>query len=152
MKKEWLQYILVYVIWLVCLMLGFWLILTSREVERTSLTLYYAGSSITRQAQVGLLDQVYFIVTGFLWLILMIFSEQYFRKGIARNDLLHRAAVIIAPELLLIALSELSLVVELGLYQQPWVNWLRTIIELIASGLLFRLVVVTRRKKPLLHI
>lgn len=152
MKKEWFQTIFAYVMWLICLLLGFWLILASREVERTTLTLYYAGTSITRHVQVGLLDQAYFIFTGLLWLILMIFSEEYFRKGVAKKELLYRGAVVIAPELLLIALSELSLVLELGFYQQSWLNWLRTILELLASGFLFRMAVIIRRKKTLPHI
>ena len=151
MKKEWFQYILAYVIWLFSLLLGFWFIIVSREGVITALTLYYAGDSIARNLQVGMMDKVYFLFVGFLWLILMIVSEEYFRKGIARKNLIHRVAIIIAPELLLIALSEISVVLELGLYQQSWLNWLRIIVELITSGLLFRLIIATQRKKSLTH-
>jgi hypothetical protein len=151
MKKEWLQYVFAYVMWIVALLLGVWFLLTSRVWVRSALTLYYAGDSITRKMQVGLLDQVYFVIVGLAWLIMMIVSEQYFRKGIHRKDLLHRVSTIIAPELLLIALSDIFLMVVLGIYQQSWLFWLRLSVELIAGGMLFRLAILTPSKKTLTH-
>jgi hypothetical protein len=151
MRKVWLQYIFAYGMWLVALLLGVWFLLTSRVGVHAYLTLYYAGNSITRLVQAGLLDQVYFLLVGLLWLILMIVSEEYFRKGIGRKDLFHRVIVIIAPELLLTAFSDIFLIVVLGIYQQTWLFWLRLFVELIAAGFLFYLAVVTRQRKTFPH-
>lgn len=151
MKREWLEYVLAYVMWLISMLLGVWFLLTSRVWVRTALTLYYAGDSITRKMQVGLLDQVYFIIVGLAWLIMMVVSEEYLRKGISGKNLLHRIANVIAPELLLIALSDICLLMVLGILTQSWLYWLRLVVELIGAGLLFRLAFLTRRKKALPH-
>lgn len=101
------RYLAVYVLWLIVLALGIWLILISRSALLGLAVKYYVDEKFMRQTLVIFLDKSYFFVMGLCWLVLMIFSEEFFRRGARKGGLLARFAIIGGIQFLLIFLFDL---------------------------------------------
>jgi hypothetical protein len=130
MIKQWLSYILVYLLWTLNLVIGVWFILISREFMLIFLGVNYVGTNIARGAQVGFLDKVYLIALGLAWLIFMIVMEEDFKKSVKKRNLIRRFTRIAGPEFLLVFLADLGLLIMQGLNAAIWLRWLVLLVEL----------------------
>ncbi len=130
MIKQWLQYILAYLMWTLNLLIGIWFILISREFLLGFLGINYVGQNLARAYRVGLLDKVYLVAIGLAWLILMIVMENDFRSSVKKGTLIKRFARIAGPEFLLVFLADVGLLALQGLNSAIWLRWLALLIEL----------------------
>lgn len=109
------QYIGAYILWLIVLALGLWLIFISRSALLGLAAKYYVEGRFMRQTLVIFLDKSYFFVMGIIWLAVMVITEEYFRKGVGQNQLFRRFSAFAGIELLVIFCSDLIL-----LFLQNW--------------------------------
>ena len=124
-KFTWLNHLLVYFMWAIVLLLGIWFLLLSRDTVSSALTLLYVKDSLTRAGQVRFLDKFYVLGVGLLWLVMMIFSEFYFRAAVHHIRLLFRRfALILGIELLLLFVADGGLLLAQGLGIATWSRWL----------------------------
>ena len=130
MIKQWLNYIMAYVMWTINLVIGIWFIIISREFLLDLLGITYVGQNIARGYQVGFIDKVYLIALGLAWLIIMIVMEDDFKKSVKKGTLMRRFTRIAGPEFLLISLATLGLLTLQGLYSAVWLQWLMLLVEL----------------------
>jgi phosphatidylglycerophosphate synthase len=115
MIKQWLSYLLAYVMWTLNLVIGVWVILISREFLVDFLGITYAGQNIGRGWQAGFLDKVYLIALGVAWLAFMIAIEDDFKKSVKKGTLMRRFTRIVGPEFLLVFLAYLGLLILQGI-------------------------------------
>jgi hypothetical protein len=138
--KTWGGYAVAYLAWIIFLALGVWFAMIARQDFQGLLTTYYVEDSIVRGWQVNFLDKVFLLVIGFAWLVLMIVTEGYFKRGLERKlpdwpqDLAKRIARVLGPEILLIFLADLTLFNLQGFADQPWSRWLVFALEIIFGG------------------
>ena len=121
--KKGLGYVIAYLAWAVTMVLGVWFILISREGVLGALALY-AGDSPPRIWQARFLDKAYMIAVGLLWLVLLIVTEEYFKRGVPQRDLMRRIAIVVGPELLLIFVADAGLLLLQGIGGAGWLRWL----------------------------
>jgi len=121
--KKGLGYVIAYLMWAVTMALGVWFILIGRESFLGALALY-AGDSLPRIWQARFLDKAYMIAAGLLWLVLLIVTEEYFKRGVPQRDLTRRIANVIGPELLLIFVADAGLLLLQGIGGADWLRWL----------------------------
>jgi hypothetical protein len=130
MIKQWLSYILAYLMWALNLLIGLWFILVSRQFLLIFLGVNYVGNNIARGTQVGFLDKVYLIALGLAWLIFMIVMEEDFKKSVEKKVLMKRFTRIAGPEFLLVFLADLGLLIVQGPNAAVWLRWLLLLAEL----------------------
>ncbi len=130
MIKQWLSYILAYLMWTLNLLIGVWFILISRQFLLFFLGVNYVGDNMARGWQIGFLDKVYLIVLGLTWLIFMILMEDDFKKSVKKKILMRRFTRIAGPEFLLVFLADLGLLILQGPNAAVWLRWLLLLIEL----------------------
>ena len=135
MIKQWLSYILAYLMWTLNLLIGIWFILVNREFLLGLLGNPSAGQDIGRGFQVGFFDKVYLIALGLAWLIIMIVLEDDFKKSLGKKVLMKRFTRIAGPEFLLIFLTDLGLLILQGFNSTFWLRWLLLLVELGLSAL-----------------
>ncbi len=104
-----MRYVAVYLLWAVVLLLGLWVFVLSRNDWLGFLGVLYARNSALYIHRVGFLDQALSLGLGLLWLILMVFTENYFRQGAQKPGLLKRFARVAGPMLLLAFVADLAL-------------------------------------------
>lgn len=143
-KKSWYHYIPAYLFWILLALLGGWLALVGRETMTALFGVYYVGDSITRSWRVRFYDKVYVLGAGLIWLIITTVTEEYFRQGVARNELLRRFARMAWPELALLAVADLTLFLLQGGY--GWLRWLIIAAEVLL-GVGFWFIARTPAKK-----
>ncbi|HNT78569.1 MAG TPA: hypothetical protein PKH77_26465 [Anaerolineae bacterium] len=144
-KKRWYHYIPSYVLWVLLALLGAWLALLAQQALMGLLAQYYVGDQITRAWRVRFYDKVYALVVGLTWLVITVVTEEYFRMGVARNELLRRFARVAWPEVALLFVADLTLFWLRGGY--GWLRWLIIAAEaLLSVGLWF--IGRTSRKTP----
>ena len=130
MIKQWLSYILAYLMWTLNLVIGVWFILISRELMLLFLGVNYVGDNLARGSQVGFLDKVYLIALGLAWLIFMIVMEDDFKKSVKKGILIRSFTRIAGPEFLLVFLADLGLLIVQGPNAAIWLRWLVLLVEL----------------------
>ena len=108
MKKQWIQYVIVYVMWAVFMGLGLLFLIVSRTSLTTFLRLNYALENFQRGKQVQLIDQVYFLILGLVLVILMIVVEEYFKNGAKKNRLGLRLARVFGIEFFFVFLASVA--------------------------------------------
>lgn len=134
MIKQWLSYVLAYVMWTLNLAIGIWFILISREFLLDFLGITYAGQNIGRGWQVGFLDKVYLIALSLAWLAFMIVMEDDFKKSVKKGTLIKHFTRIAGPEFMLVFLADLGLLILQGPYSAIWQRWLLLLVELGLSA------------------
>jgi hypothetical protein len=132
--KKILSYVAAYLMWILAAALGVWLMLISRSAFLGAFALY-AGDSVQRAWQVRFFDKVFSIAIGLLWLVAMIFVEQYFRTGVRRHSLLVRFARVAGPELLAVFVVD-ALLLWLQRGGASWLRWLALGGELVLGAAL----------------
>lgn len=134
-KRRWLQVLSMYLLWAIIIVLGFWLLLVSREAFLMGAS-YYVGDDIVRGWQVRFFDKAFFIAGGLFVVILFSLTEGYLRGGLEKQDLFKRFAKTTGIELLLIFVFDLILVLLQGTAAGGWTRWLIVLAEL-ALGVAF---------------
>ena len=99
MKKV-LLYFLCYLLWVVTGTLGFLNLIAARRLYLVIL----AAFSLNRWA-VPALDKLGFLFLGITWLVLVIFSEYYYRNSISKNRLWKSFSLITGIQLLFLFLA-----------------------------------------------
>lgn len=127
-KKNWLIHIGVYLLWAVLVALGFWFLILSREAFLTAAA-YYVGDSFTRGWQVRFYDKIFFLFVGLLLLIFIYVTENYLREGIEKHNVLRRFMKVVGWVLLLIAATDIVLLVLQGFTGAGLLRWLVIVAE-----------------------
>lgn len=94
------KYLSAYMMWLVNLGLAFWLVLVIRTTYLTIFAAFYKPGGWAYTQRVGFADKAFMLILGVGWLIFMIITEAFFRKGAVQDDLFHRFARVTGPVLL----------------------------------------------------
>lgn len=146
-EKRWLTYVLFYLLWTVLIAMGFWFLIISREVALTAL-FYYAGDDFVPRMQARFLDKAYFLSAGIAVLVFFYATEGYLRAGIEKHDMLRRFFKTAGWVLLVIFVTDFTL---LALQQFTGGVWLRWMILAAELGLGVALTWAGRRKpaKPI---
>lgn len=100
--------------WAVFIGLGLLFVIVSRSSLADLLRLYYAQDNFQRGMQVQLIDRVYFLVSAFILLILMIVVEEYFKNGARKNKLAQRIARVFGFEIFFIFLANVTTAYLMG--------------------------------------
>jgi hypothetical protein len=132
------NYVAVYLLWLVDLLFGLWFAFISRNTWLSAFQLWYIQGSPTRQDRANLLDKVFILILGLIWLILMIVYESYFRKGAEKGDLFRRFAKVTGPTVLAIFVVDAILALIQGLAIVGSLRFVVLLIELILGIMLIR--------------
>ena len=137
-KSRWMRVVGMYLLWVITIALGFWLLLVSREAFLMGAA-FYVGDDIVRGWQVRFLDKAVFIAAGLFVIILFTLTEGYLRGGLEKQDLFKRFAKITGIELLLIFVFDILLVLMQGATAGSWLRWLIVFIELALGIAFFRI-------------
>ena len=125
-----LNYLLAYVLWVVDLALGLWLLLISRTVFLDILALSFKESSWVYSRRVDFADKVFLLVLGLGWLIFMIITEHYYRASALTGELPQRFAWVTGLLLLCIFVIDMLMFWVQGVGNNNWLRWLILAAEL----------------------
>lgn len=135
--KKILNFAFAYILWIVDIGLALLLFLRIRTLLLDVLLLFYKAGNWIYAQRMNLVDRVFVVITGLIWLVFMIVVEEYFRTGVLRGDLLKRFAGITAPALLSVFIIDLILSRIQKIGSADWLHWLILAVELGAgAGLL----------------
>ena len=141
MKTSWIQWILVYVFWVITAGLGFLCLISARNLSLSILYLF----SVSRWTA-SAVDKMIFLILGVLWLVLVIFAEYYYREAVAKNILWKHFSFITSTELFCLSGSHLIPVLIIGKTNVYWGSLLLPGIELI-GGIIFFMQYKFRRRR-----
>lgn len=127
------RYAVAYATWIVSLLLWVWFMFLSRDAITNLLKIYYYQNSFQHGKAIQFFMQAWIFVTGIIWLILMVLVENYMREGVKKKNLAKRVGKVIAPELVLIFLSDLMLAFSQGFFNLPFLRWLILVLVLAAA-------------------
>ena len=137
--KTGFESVLAYLLWVVTLGLGAWLVIISRNTLEAFLGWYFIQEKnrfiLTQQAR--LLDIVIPVVLWLLWFVMLILVEEYYRRGVEKHTLFKRFMKMIGVLLILIFFADLLFNLMLGFRVSGWLRWLITLIELLAGAALW---------------
>ena len=102
MKTKWTYWILVYLLWVTTAGLGFLCLISARNL---SLLVIYAFSASRWVAPA--VDKFTFLILAVLWLVLVIFTEYYYRGAVPKNILWKHFSLITSIELFFLSGSHL---------------------------------------------
>lgn len=123
-KTRLLHHVLVYVMWVVVLALGLWVLLLSRDVVVAVASALFVEESSARFWRITSVERFYILGAGLAWLALMILSEFYFRNGVRQGRLFVRFARVLGIELVILFVVDGVLYIAQGLPAEAWVRWL----------------------------
>ena len=132
-----LKYILAYSLWIIDLGLSGWLFYISRTALIGLFAVFYQAGDFQFSKTVNLVDRVFTVILGLGWLVFSIFTEESFRTGALKKDLLRRFARFTGPLLLCIFVVDLVLFWLQGIGGDDWMRWLILAVELVAGLGLF---------------
>lgn len=134
--KSWINYIAAYILWFTLLGLGIWLGLIGQNAFEAFLGSQTAQNhAFTFVKQMVFLDRAFIVSIWLVWLVMMIVSEESFRRGARSGGLLKRFARFAGPLLILLFLADGYLLWVRGLSSTTWLRWLILAVEL-AGGIL----------------
>ncbi len=134
MKINWLQWILVYVFWVITVGLGFLCLISARNLSLSILQLF-ADNRWTASA----IDKMLFIILAVLWLVLVIFAEYYYREGVAKNILWKHFSLVMAIQLFCLSAAHFIPVLIVSITDIYWAALLLPGMELIGGITFFAL-------------
>ncbi len=124
------QYIAYIVMWVLNLVIALWFGFVARMDLTQFLALFYKEDNLTYGHFIDFSDRAFTIILGLGWLVLMIVSEEYLRKGVLEDDLVRRFSRITGPLLLAAFAADLILMILQGFGVSGWSRWLLLAIEL----------------------
>jgi hypothetical protein len=128
-KRRWMGYPLVYAMWLAILLLGVWFLLTSRDALLGLVDMLDVNETTSHAWRLISMERFYLVGAGMVWLVVMVFSEAYLRRGVARGRLVSRFARIFGVVVLLTFVADVTLFALQG-FQGGWLRWLIPAAEL----------------------
>ncbi|HEU0297273.1 MAG TPA: hypothetical protein VFR47_31315 [Anaerolineales bacterium] len=131
-----LKYSLAYVLWIVDLALGLWLVFISRTAFLDILALFYKPGAWVYSRRVDLADKAFVLILGLGWLIFMIFIEHYYRANAFTGELPKRFARVTGLLLLCIFAVDMVLVWVQGVGNSNWLRWFILAVELAIGTVL----------------
>ena len=143
-----LKYLLAYVLWVVDLALGVWLLLISRTVFLDILALSFKESSWVYSRRVDFADKVFLLVLGLGWLIFMIIIEHYYRASALTSKLPQRFAWVTGLLLLCIFVIDTIMFWVQGVGNGNWLRWLILASELSIGIVLLMSVRFSSKSEP----
>ena len=126
-----LKYAIAYGMWIVNLGLSAWLIFISRTALLAFLAVLYEPGDFQFTKIVNLVDRIFTVVLGLGWLVLAIFTEENYRTGALKENLLKIFARYTGPLLLCIFIVDLMLFWLQGIAGDNWLRWLILTAELV---------------------
>lgn len=145
-KANWKKYILALIAWLIVSALAFWILVVFRQALLSLLSTFYVRDSAPRAWRAGLVDRVYVLVAGLLYLIFILAMQEYIRMGITNNDVLRRLARLVGIELLVL----LPIDVTTSLLQRSFANpvgLLLFVVEIFGGGALLAYSIKAKHKR-----
>ncbi len=130
MKKA-LDYAIAYLLWIVDIVIAILLFFVSRNCLLALMALFLAKGGWIYSQRMNVADRAFVILAGFAWLIFMIFVEQYFRNGVAKEELPIRFYKVSGPLILVLFVVELILFWLQG--PGSLLRWLELAVELVAG-------------------
>lgn len=127
------RYALAYTTWIISFLLWVWFMFLGRDAITTLLALYYYQGKFQRGKEIQFISQGWLFLTGLIWLVLMVFVENYMRVGAGKKDFDRRIGKVLAPEVVLIFIADLALASAAGLGGLPVLRWLILLVELAAG-------------------
>lgn len=97
-----LPYILAYLLWIVTAALGFLDLIMARKLCLTLMAMISFNRWVA-----GAVDKFSFLIFGIIWLILVIFSEYYYRRSIFKKRLWQNFSLVTRLQLLFLFLTHL---------------------------------------------
>ena len=129
-----LKYLIAYGLWFINLGLSAWLIYISRTAVIALFAVFYQAGDYQFSKTVNLVDRILTIVLGLGWLVFSIVTEESYRTGARKKNLLKRFARFTGPLVLCIFVVDLILFWLQGIGGDNWMRWFILAIELV-SGL-----------------
>lgn len=133
MVKTGLKYLAAYGMWIITLLIGLWFCVVSWQGFHKLLLEYYVRESYIYAARASLYEKVFVVIIGFLWALLMIVSEETYRKTALTDQLWIRAAKINGLILIMVFLADALLLLLNGIQNNGWLHWIILVIELVAG-------------------
>jgi hypothetical protein len=132
------KFIVAYIAWILFTLLFLAVMFLGRDTLLGYLRNYWSQGSISRQFAINFFDRGYVLLSGILWLILMIVIESYFRNGVIKGNLPHRVSMVFGYEILAIFLFHLLSVLLVGAASLIGLQWIVLLGEFVLSaGLIF---------------
>lgn len=128
-ERRWILYPLVYAMWLAILLLGIWFLLISRDALLGLIDALMVDESTSHAWRLISFERFYMFGAGLIWLVVMVFSELYLRRGVARGELVPRFARIFGVLVLLVFVVDAIIFAMQGL-PGGWLRWLILAVEL----------------------
>jgi len=134
-KANWKKYILAFTVWLIVSALSFWILVVFRQALLSLLSTFYVGDSAPRSWRAGLVDRVYILVAGLIYLIFILLMQEYLRVGVTKDDVLRRFARVVGIELLVLLPIDLTTSLLQRSFADP-VGILLFVVEIFGGGAL----------------
>jgi len=150
--KKILPYVLAYAMLALLIVLGIRLFIVSQSAFRSFWGAVYVHDLHERSLQVRAFEKLFTIFIGSCLFLFWLAAEQFFKRAIAKKNMLQRFAQFFGLEIAFIFLSDLILALAGGVNLADWMGWLLILVELLASaGLLYyaRALFLPARKKAL---
>jgi hypothetical protein len=125
-----LKYALAYVLWILDLGLGLWLLLISRTAFLNFLAVFYKPGNLAYAHRVDFADKVFTLILGLGWLILMIVIEHSYRTSALTGELPQRFARVSGVLLLCAFVVDMIMFWIQGVGNGDWLRWLILVAEL----------------------
>ena len=138
------RYVIAYVGWVANMGLGLWFAYLCKTTLLGIFASFYTGN-VAYANTVNFIDKVFTILLGLGWLVFMIMTEQYFRKGIENESETKRLANVTGPLLVCIFVVDLILAWIQGPGGENWLRWLILAAELGAG---IALIVTSKTRFP----
>jgi hypothetical protein len=120
----------VYTMWALSIWMGLRIFLTGQEAFKDFMGVAYVQGIYERSAQMRFFEDVYTYVMGVLFLVSIIFIEQFMMTGVSKKNWLKRIALVFSVQLLLVSTANLTILMAQGFTAAAWLNWLLMVIEL----------------------
>ena len=125
LTKRIMPYLLCYLLWAITAALAFLNLLLARRLFLAILSAfsvsYWSATAI---------DKVSFMLFAVLWLVLVVFSEDYYLHSISKNRLWKSFSLVTGIQLLFLFVARLTPSLIVGVRQFTWVNYLLSVGEL----------------------
>ena len=129
--RQILPYLLCYLLWVITAALGFLNLIAARR-----LLLLILAATLVNPWAIRAVEKFSFVILGIIWLVLVIFSEYYYRDSVPKGRLWKSFSLIAGIQLLFLFLTHLIPPLMLGAKGLNWISYLLTGGELSAGILL----------------
>jgi hypothetical protein len=131
------SYAFAYTMWILSFLSWLLFMILGRTSIQTVLAIMYDQTVLKNRLNAGLIDRVFMLATGTIWVILMVVVEEYLRRGVKKGDLYRRTARVFAPIILMIFVADFTMAYAIGFeYSSPG-RLVLLVVELLSAIGLF---------------